>query len=331
MRFVALALLAACSLPNPALAPGGVLPEAPEDAAAADTASDAIEEVPSCSARVVWLTPRETDGSAPIDGVVRAGFSEPVHALAWDLSLVGVPGVAMLDKDGMAASFVPDVPLASERPYQIEASVCGGLLAGTFTTGGPQVAPERLHGKRWLVDLDAGTWLAPNIAPLLAPLLDLGHVLLLAETDPSLRVSLRAWSTEPDADADALSCDDDYPVGVLDLSENPAFRTVNALTASTPRRTRLLDDLQVEGQLAPGGDGLDDLVVAARLDVGLVQRLTGVIDVCALVRSMGDQCVPCSDGSSTCLEVVVTDLQSSEAGSVLTSSLPPTCEDPAGP
>lgn len=316
--------IGACAPPDAANAPGGSLPEA--DALVDDSPADApdTDAAPACTVEVAWVMPDDGASAVRVDAPIEVGFSAPLPAElddAWTLSLVGVPGVATLDEDRAGATFVPDVPLAWDRPYVVEARVCDASVAHGFHTVREPVAVDALVGGAWRIDIAEGVWLTPGVSEVFAPLLSFDDVVLAADARPGYDLGLVAWSV--DGTPSALVCDDAVDLGPLELVDNPLFRSRSQdLTLDVDGTELVLAAARLEGVFADDGQTLDDVSLHALLDTRLLAAALRLGDLCALAATFGDRCVPCPDGARKCLHGTLGDLQGQRLGPL---DAPPTC------
>ena len=302
-RAIALLLaIGACAPPDAANAPGTTLPlDDDTDTSASD--SPAAEVDSACTVDVAWVLPDAGASGVQVDAAVQVAFSAPLPSGlddAWSLTLVGVPGVAALAADRTGATFVPDVPLAWDRPYVVEARVCEQSVSHAFRTVPGPVPLDQLVGRAWRIPTSEGEWLSPGVAEVFAPLLAFDDVVLAADPRPGYDLGLLAWSVS--GTPSSLSCDEAVDLGPVELVGNPAFRSrTQDLTLEVDGARFVLAAARLEGVFAEDGLTLAEVSLHALLDTRILASSLQVGDLCSLAATFGDRCVPCPDGPRRCL------------------------------
>jgi hypothetical protein len=248
----------------------------------------------------------EVTARAPEAGETRAEGEDPVVVYLSDED----PGATMIVRDaggaevagatsveGAVVTWTPAAALPPESLYEVELQHECGAEQWLFTTGPEAVPldPESLVGRTWAID-------PPYVGfPILAQS-DGWFLTVLATDGATLDVRLagaRAGVQDPCvptvdllgvdfSDNPALALQASLGLRVLDTTDGAVVLTVGASLQGIFRGDRLSDT---------SGGGLADLAgIAEDFDATAA-------DVCTFYAQFGAPCVPCEDGSATCVEI----------------------------
>jgi len=239
------------------------------------------------------------------------------------LSVDGVDGTSTLSEDQETVVFTPSSPLSSSTAYTATLDYCRSEPASIgFTTSelGGSVDPSSLIGRAYALDLSSGRIVIPEgVGEILGAYLE--YTIFLSVTDAGSDLSMiGALANEDDTSAqDYCAPTLDFPVA--DFSEAPYFQIgPETTTLAVAGFAITIDDLLVSGDFAPDGTWVGGAQLAGSIDTRPLVALldddpeAGEDTVCELVAGFGVECIPCSDGDSFCLDLLVLDLVAEEAG-----------------
>jgi hypothetical protein len=267
-----------------------------------DSDADTDTEVP-CTATVVSLDPADGAVGVALDTEIVATFSEPVAEGRFDLGIDGVTGDLALAGDGLTATFTPDVDLAQDTTYQVNATACDSSLAGSFTTAGDEVDALALEGRTYGIRWESLQFSEPDPFAVAFLPIDITHVLVGVQSyDPVTDALIAAAATAYD-DNGALGIDCTASISGIeaDFTGNPSFQVgpEDFVIANDPYDP--YDDYIIEDFSLTGSFSADSTQI-------LGPHITGKIDARAFGYDCGTfgalvNCLPCDDGEPQCAEV----------------------------
>jgi hypothetical protein len=274
---------------------------------------------------IVEVSPPDGSSDANYRGDIWAEFDDAVATVSVESGGASVSGTSAWDD--MVLVFTPDTPLQPNTAYQVTWDYDCGPTLTQFTTSdlGTPTDLTALPGKVFSVDVTAADWVEPaGLGPLLLPLLTLSEVLLEVSSATSTEIEfLAAAGDESSASSKQLECSETGSI-TADFSANPFFESAPADIAFVYQGMALLiEDLVFSGDMAPDADYLGNLKGHGIMDTRpLVPLLdpTGPDDMlCALLISLGMNCITCDDGEDLCVWVL---LRMEQADSVSIDLLP---------
>ncbi|MCP4921996.1 MAG: hypothetical protein GY913_34275, partial [Proteobacteria bacterium] len=221
-----------------------------------------------------------------------------------------------LSDDQETVRFYPSADLASSSSYTATASWCDGEGTGSisFSTSelGTAADAASLVGNTYSLDLASGRIIIPEgVGTILESYLDYTLYMGVSAADDSEITFLGATANEDDPSAqDYCTPTLDFPSA--DFTGNPFFQIgPETTTLDVAGFSIEIQDLNVSGALAPGGDWIGGATLSGSIDTRPLGELLDSTEdgaICELVQGFGVECEPCSDGLEYCLSIYVVDL-----------------------
>ncbi len=269
----------------------------------ADTDADADTDTDTdvdCYATIASVDPDPGYQLTPTDQIVVVTFDQAIAATdPWSLELVGVTGSAVLDTDGMGASFTPDAPLANDTVFTVDASVCSDSATSTFRTLPAPVDGPDLEGRAYGVPFDTLNITEPQNSAALSALLPidflavqvgsydagtntlsaLGAVAVLEGKDPVLDCGAAIDAIDVDFDLNPY-----FSMGPTVLSIDAGAETIDAI------------DFTLLGRFNADASEIQNVQVSALIDL---TGQTGLLSCSTISTVANGTCEACYVGAPT--------------------------------
>ena len=185
---------------------------------------------------------------------------------------------------------------------------CGGLSFGLESVIDDDLTlppiSHSLEGETYLLDFaDVATSTPLGLANLLT-VVDGDGILVHVRSEGS--VSLEMVLALSDTTGSQSVCEPVHPLPDADWT-NPVFVSGPKVAEfSLGGSPAFVEDFSFAGTFADDGEGIEDFELGGVVDVRhLTSETLGEGDVCALVEQIGGECLPCSDGEMTCVEMAI--------------------------
>ena len=274
------------------------------------------EEAIDCPS-VVALQPLDGTTDAALDAPVLVSFDGVVSHDDWEIAVDGVVGSVVLADDGLSASFVADFSWEASSSYTVTARVCEQTWSASFTTAEavPQVDPDSIDGRTYVLRLEDADWVAPQAASLLTTWFPFGYLLLQVESvEAGLAVSA-AGGSDDFGPMEQASCSAAADFGEVAFENNPELEAGPAdqeVAVDQPGMSEPLvfEDMIIQAVFDLEGSFVESVVWSGRIDTRpidpLVEDLLGE-DACTIAEEwFTDQCSACRDGDEKCLPAYIT-------------------------
>lgn len=163
-----------------------------------------------------------------------------------------------------------------------------------------------LSGRTWEVDLADVTVTEPPGVDGLVAAMGSGSILFHASGQADTSLSLVAAYGDGAGNQDLCSPVESLPTA--DFSENPVFVVDDAVVGMRVSQQDVdLRDTLLTATISSDGARWTDGTLAATLDARQVDAALD-LDLCDLLDGLGGACVPCDDGSATCVDLVIDDI-----------------------
>ena len=263
-----------------------------------------------CGVVVGATSPTQGANDAYYRGDIEFTLSDPDSSALIETKIAGTQSTS---SDGLTVRWTPAAPLAPFTAYSVILHSCSGDVTLNFRTsdlGAPVVDPAGLAGTVYKLDLAHARWVEPAA---------LGALAASSFDEMPLFLSVSAVSGgtidvfgEFGRTATPRGTEPDYCIPTLDLpgadfSASPHVE-VSAPSvsfsldgvATTASNMTMSGDFSADG-LSTGGGVIEALVDTRPYDVGFFDGEIGAL--CSTMASLGETCVPCTDGESYCFVV----------------------------
>jgi hypothetical protein len=226
---------------------------------------------------------------------------------------VEAAGTTWWDDDGLVLSFTPTDGLSPDTDYTATLSWCGGTEEVEFTTsalGTPVEEPEALVGRVYSLDLANARWVEPEgVGDYISGMLTTALLVSVEEVGADLRF-MGAMSTEGTEEQDVCLPTTDFPDA--DFAHDPYFQIgPQDLTLALGGYEAFIRDFELSGVFTADGDEIARGQIVGQIDIrDIADALAGTLGtsdpdtICGYLVFLGAACETCdSDGSETCLDV----------------------------
>lgn len=206
---------------------------------------------------------------------------------------------------GRRIVFTPDAPLANSATYTatLDNWGCPDPVTTTFTTGTTgmdPVAGTALGGNTWGFAVAEGRVVDPPEIEAVVPMMLTFDFLLTALSASDTDVQFIGAVSDEMGDQSLCSPSIDFPQPA-DLTENPYFTVVadnmDFVLVGDPLAAT---NVRLTGTFSADGSTMEGVYLAALVDMGA--------ELCDLMSSSGVDCLACTGGGNTCLDLIVDDM-----------------------
>jgi len=267
-----------------------------------------------CEVEAEFVSPTSGQADFYYRGFVEASLSDPDASAS--LTIDGVDGTSELSDDQETVRFYPSAPLASSTSYTANLSWCDGEQSGaiTFSTSelGESAEASGLVGNTYSLDLASGRIIIPEgVGTILESYLDYTLYMGVSAADEKNITFIGATADEDNPSLQDY-CTETLGFPTADFTDNPFFQIgPETTTLDVAGFSIEIQDLNVSGALAPGGDWIGGATLSGSIDTRPLGELLDSTEdgaICELVQGFGVECEPCSDGLEYCLSIYVVDL-----------------------
>ncbi|MEN0064783.1 MAG: Ig-like domain-containing protein [Myxococcota bacterium] len=237
---------------------------------------------PTCDSTLATIEPAANATEVSADTSVTATFDTAlIDGGTWSLAIDGVDGAATLAEDRLSATFVPDAPLDFETVYNVNVTVCEEMSTFEFLTGAAPVDATNLEGATFTIAEEEITITNPALLQTVLAGLDqsiFNVIALQLTTYDAATSSFDAVTTVLDEE-DAPVCEF-LVAGTTDFSANPflSFGPQDLTIDIGGGASVTLEDLVVEGRVAPDGQSLTNTAINTLIALETVPISLGGLD-----------------------------------------------------